>query len=104
MVSLVSCKHLGAGAYSSSTGNSSYGDPIEGLWNLCAGLRVKIKAEMAKAIAESKTEMDGFEPQSVDLLSLGLIDDLQSTYWKDFMTDAFWNGQGDTSMGFDPQF
>lgn len=93
-----------AGAYSSSTGSSTYEDPIEGLWSLCAGLRVKVKAEMAKAIAESKTEMDGFDTQSVDLLSLGLVDDLQSTYWKDFMTDAFWNGQADANMGFEPQF
>lgn len=92
-----------AGAYSSSQGGNVANDPIEGLWNLCAGLRTKIKAEMARALAESKTEMRGFEAQPVDLLGMGLVDDLGSSYWKDFMTDAFWNGQGDT-MGFDPQF
>lgn len=102
-------RHLGrivdrrrAGAFSASQGPGVTDDPIEGLLKLCAGLRTKIRAEMARALADSKAETGGFETLPVDL-DLGFADDLGATYWKDFMSDSFWNGQGDT-MGFDPQF
>lgn len=104
-------RHLGrlvdrrrAGVFTeSSQAEAVKADPIEGLLKLCAGLRTKIRAEMARALADSKAGTGGFETQPSDLRSLGFADDLGATYWKDFMSDIFWTGQGD-AMGGDPQF
>ena len=69
-------------------------DHITGLTKLCAGLRLRVRAEMAGAMAAFKEE-PGLEAAQATGAMQGLMGDMGTQYWGDVMIDAFWNGPGD---------
>jgi hypothetical protein len=69
-------------------------DHLTGLTKLCAGLRLRIKTEMAGAMAAFKEE-PGLEAAQATAAMQGLMGDMGAQYWGDVMIDAFWNGPGD---------
>lgn len=64
-------------------------DPLEALAKLCIGLRLRVKAEMAGAMAAFKEE-PGIETAASMVPGIG--EDMGDDYWRDYMIDAFWNG------------
>lgn len=102
-------RHLGrlverrkAGTFSAAQVDDGRPDPIEGLLKLCAGLRIKIRAEMARALADTKADSQTFDNQT-GLFGLSVADDLGASGWKDFVIDAMWNGTGDPMSWDVPQ-
>lgn len=68
-------------------------DPLEALAKLCSALRLRVRAEMAGAMAEFKEEPGIEAPSSA--VAQGIVDDMGDEYWRDVMIDAFWNGPGE---------
>ena len=76
------------------SGDPKVNDPLEALAKLCSGLRLRVQAEMAGAMAAFKQEDQGIEAAQ-PTMAQGMADEMADDYWRDVMIDAFWNGPGD---------